>query len=212
MSETPELDRTDQLTPDVRAVVLVLHGGAEKGTNPVSWRGLAVLRLLPFAWAIDAATPDDIAVVRLKYARRGWNGRAAHPLHDAHWALDEIATRTAGAPVVLVGHSMGGRVGLNLLARSEVIGFVGLAPWVVPSDRVSARPGQGILLRHARRDRITSAAATARIATLLERQGADVELEIVDRDNHAMLARPWEWHQRTARFVAQLVAALPARS
>lgn len=210
MSPTPELDRTDHLTPGVRAVVLVMHGGAERGTSAVSWRGVAVLRLLPFAWTIRGTVPDDVAVVRLKYAQRGRNGQAAHPLHDARWALDEIARLTGGVPVVLVGHSMGGRVALNLLDRPEVVGVAALAPWVVGGDPMTARRGQAVLLRHAAGDRITSAKTTASLARRLKAQGAEVELDIVTRDNHAMLGRPWEWHSVTARFVARVVAQVVA--
>lgn len=212
MSGVPELDDPEQLTGNTRATVLVLHGGAEKGTTPVSWNALAVLRMTPFAWAIRQAVPEDVAVVRLKFRQRGWNGRAADPVKDTQVALEQIAKATGNAPVILVGHSMGGRAALNVLDHRQVIAMVGLAPWVVRADSVQARPGQRLYFRHAKADKITSAKATARLARRLAQQGVDVELDLVRFETHGMLARPWEWHSRTARFVAQVLSDVPARA
>ena len=91
-----------------RAVVLVLHGGRANSTE-ASPRGAAYLRMVPFAAAV-AAGHRDVAVWLLRYRVRGWNGPAEDPLHDARWALDEARRLHPGAPIVLIGHSMGGRV------------------------------------------------------------------------------------------------------
>ena len=101
--------------PDEPAgVVLVLHGGADTGHRPVTWAGLAVLRMLPFAVALRHRAGSRLAVVRLKYRVKGWNGIEQDPVHDARWALERIRRILPGAPVALVGHSMGGRVALQL--------------------------------------------------------------------------------------------------
>jgi len=116
------------------SAVLVLHGGSANSTMDVSRFAPAVLRLIPVAWAIAAHVPNA-AVYRLKFSVRGWNGDGAAVLGDARWAIDEIARAHTGVPIVVVGHSLGGRVAMHVVgsssgadssgARSRVVGAVG---------------------------------------------------------------------------------------
>ena len=135
-------------------VVLVLHGGAQASRMPVAWWRLAVLRMAPFASTIVRRAGDDLAVLRLKNRVRGWNGSRQDPVHDARWALDRIRRTLPGLPVVVVGHSMGGRVALQLSGEPDVVGVAALAPWV-ESDVRQPPPGVSLLLVHGSRDRIT---------------------------------------------------------
>ena len=48
-------------------------------------------------------------VGQVRYRYRGWNGVDADPVADVRQALDELADLVGEVPVVLVGHSMGGR-------------------------------------------------------------------------------------------------------
>ena len=82
---------------DPRGVVLILHGGAERSRMPVAWWRLPVLRMVPFASTIARRAGDDLAVLRLKYRVRGWNGSRQDPVHDARWALDRIRRTPARA-------------------------------------------------------------------------------------------------------------------
>jgi len=75
------------------AAVLVFHGGAADSTAPVSRFSPAVLRLIPVARAIARAEPS-VAVYRLRFGVRGWNGLGTDVLADAHQALADIAGRT----------------------------------------------------------------------------------------------------------------------
>ncbi|MBN9620076.1 MAG: alpha/beta hydrolase, partial [Actinobacteria bacterium] len=115
MTTAPVLDVA---TPGraVTAVALVLHGGRERGTGPVRARNLAVIRMQPFASALTrSGAPLGLAVARLRYRVRGWNGALRSPVDDVEWALDSLATRFPDAPVALVGHSMGGRAAVYAL-------------------------------------------------------------------------------------------------
>lgn len=108
----------------VTGVVLVLGGGRADSLARGSRRHLSYQRMRPFArTAARAAGPRGIAVWRLRYRVRGWNGDARDPVRDAFWALALAATRHPGAPVVLVGHSMGGMTIMALAeAHPEVFG------------------------------------------------------------------------------------------
>ncbi|MCW2658521.1 MAG: alpha/beta hydrolase, partial [Jatrophihabitans sp.] len=109
MTSVPAL-LVDEPRGEVRAVALVLHGGRSQGTGPVRARQLAVLRMRPFISSLRQAGADHgLAVARLRYAVRGWNGSAASPVADVRDALDQLAARFPGIPIALVGHSMGGR-------------------------------------------------------------------------------------------------------
>ena len=121
-------------------VVLVLHGGAQASRMPVAWWRLAVLRMAPFALTIVAASRRRPRRLRLKNRVRGWNGSRQDPVHDARWALDRIRRTLPGLPVVVVGHSMGGRVALQLERRARRRGSRG--PRAVGRERrASAPPG-----------------------------------------------------------------------
>jgi alpha-beta hydrolase superfamily lysophospholipase len=195
---------------DPLGVVLVLHGGAERGRMPVAWWRLPVLRMAPFATVITRRARDDLAVLRLKNRVRGWNGSRQDPVHDARWALDRIRRTLPGVPIVLVGHSMGGRVALRLCGEPGVAGVVALAPWV-ESDVRQPRPGIPVLLVHGSADRITDPRRTAILAKRLSDNGVDVTHVVVEGGNHAMLRDPARWHDTVADFVSDVLLA-PGRT
>ena len=188
------------LPPNPTGVVLVLHGGGVRGKVPMHWYTSPLLRMLPFALAIDHASHSDLAVVRLRNRYFGWNGAEQSPVHDARWALDVIRDRLPGVPIALVGHSMGGRVALTLASELDIRAVAALAPWIEPKDVPHGRPGQSFLLMHGTRDRTTDPRVTQRYAARLRRIGAAVTLIDV-LDGHAMLWQAPRWHQTVARFV-----------
>jgi pimeloyl-ACP methyl ester carboxylesterase len=190
--------------------VLILHGGAERSRVPVAWWRLAVVRMIPFATAITRLAPDDVAVLRLKNRVRGWNGSRQDPVHDARWALDRIRRTLPGVPVVLVGHSMGGRVALRLGGEPDVAGVVALAPWV-ESDVRQPRPGIPVLLVHGTADRITDPRRTAILATRFSDDGVDVTHVVVEGSNHSMLRDAATWHDTVAGFVSEVLTG-PGRT
>lgn len=191
--------------PDAaRGVVLVLHGGAERSRVPVAWWRLPVLRMVPFAASISRRAGDDLVVLRLKYRVRGWNGSRQDPVHDARWALDRVRRTLPGLPIVLVGHSMGGRVALHLGSEPGVAGVVALAPWV-ESDARQPRPGTPVLLVHGTRDRITDPRRTDILARRFSENGVDVRHVRIDGGTHAMLRDAPLWHDTVSDFVTTVL-------
>ncbi|MFL6167008.1 MAG: alpha/beta hydrolase [Ornithinibacter sp.] len=191
-------------------VVLVLHGGAAASRAPITWRCLAVLRMVPFATAIHRRAGDRLAVVRLKNRVRGWNGTRQDPLQDARWALDRIRHVLPRRPVVLVGHSMGGRVALQLSGEPDVVGVAALAPWV-EFDTRQPPPGVSVLLAHGSNDRVTDPRRTDVLAKRYTRDGVDLRYVEVEGGIHSMLRYPRIWHEAVADFVTDVLSG-PART
>jgi len=187
-------------TPDsVRAVALVLHGGRERSMEPVRGNQLAVLRMVPFARRL--AADGRLAVLRLRFGVRGWNGTTMSPVADASWALAQLAERYPGRPIGLVGHSMGGRTALRAAGHRQVRSVVGLAPWLPAGEPIGQLAGRRVLLAHGDQDRMTSAAATGRFAEQLRAAGVTASFVTVRGDGHAMLRRARLWHDLAAGFL-----------
>ena len=169
--------------------------------------------MVPFALAITRRarrSSDDVAVLRLKNRIRGWNGAAQDPLVDARWALDRVRRTLPGIPVVLVGHSMGGRVVLRLSDEPDVAGVAALAPWIA-GDARRPRPGIPVLLMHGTRDRLTDPRRTAALATRFAAAGVDVRHVPIDGGDHPMLRQANRWHDTVADFVSEVLRA-PGRT
>lgn len=196
------------------AVVLVLHGGAETSDHEVRWRDLAVLRLLPFARAARRAGGSRLAVARLRFAVKGWNGTDARPLHDARWALQQVRAAYPGLPVGVVGHSMGGRVALQVAGDDDIRAVVALAPWVHQHDAPRGRPGTAVLVLHGADDRITSPRASEEFVQRLRAQGVDATFEEDPGEGHALIRHARAHHRRAATWLRDrlLPGPEPART
>ena len=181
-------------------VVLVLHGGTSRSRAPVTWWRLAVVRMLPFATAIQHRAGDRVAVLRLKNRVRGWNGSRKDPVQDARWALERIRRVLPGTPVALVGHSMGGRVALALADEPDVVAVAALAPWVEGDSRRPRRDVK-VLLMHGTNDRITDPRRTSILARTWAETGSWVRFVPVRDETHAMLRQASLWHVTVAEFV-----------
>lgn len=187
-------------------VALVLHGGAVEGRQPNRPWSHNTVRLLPFARAL-ARLPGPIAVARLRFRYRGWNGEEASPVADARWALGEIRSRYPGVPIALVGHSMGGRTALTVAASARDVRLVvGLSPWIERGDPRPG-PGQRTVLVHGDRDVICPLWASRATVEAMRAEGLDATLVRVARSDHAMLLRARVW----TALVTDLVATTFAR-
>ena len=204
-----ELNWTSRPT-GASSVVLVLPGGQVKNTRAARWHDPSALRMVPVALAARAAGRGAFAVARLQYAVRGWNAAAASPLVDARAAMDEIEERYPGLPVMVVGHSMGGRVALALAADRRVRGVLALAPWIERSDRITPSAGVRLLLVHGLKDPITSAALSRSTVARLQAQGAHASFVGLRREGHAMLLRAAVWDQVTTGFLRASIEATSA--
>jgi pimeloyl-ACP methyl ester carboxylesterase len=185
------------------ALVLVLHGGRETSTAVTQAGQLAVLRMIPIGRRIASVGGGRLAVARLRFAVRGWNGRDQSPVADARWALDLLTTRYPNLPIGLVGHSMGGRTALRVGGYPGVRSVVGLAPWLPPGEPIDQLAGRQVLLVHGTADRMTSPRGSAAFAAALARSGTAAGLVEVTGGTHAMLRRPRLWHDLTARFLTR---------
>jgi pimeloyl-ACP methyl ester carboxylesterase len=194
----------------VRAVALVLHGGRANSHAPVRARHLTVVRMTPFATSLRRAGADlGLAVARLRYVVRGWNGGAQSPVADVQWGLRQITERFPGVQVALVGHSMGGRAAIYSAATSSVQAVVGLAPWIEPDDPVEPVANRHVLVIHGDRDRITNPANSA-AWTEHARAVADSAAYVrVSGERHAMLRRAGLWHSMATTYVLATLLDVP---
>ncbi|MGO4596809.1 alpha/beta hydrolase [Terrabacter sp. 2RAF25] len=186
-------------------VVLVMHGGAVDGFEPNHPWSHNVARLVPFARALRKI-PGPVAVARLRFRVRGWNGSENMPVVDAQWALRQVRETYPGTPVALVGHSMGGRVAMHLGDEDDVRLVVALAPWIEPDD---PWPGQGrrTVVIHGDRDVICGLSRSRERIEKMRADGLDATLVRVARSDHAMLVRAPLW----TALVTETVAATFAR-
>lgn len=190
-------------------IVLVAHGGQSASRAPTSPVQLSVLRIIPIAGAIrDAVRGGGTEVRRVRFRVRGWNGAEASPVRDLTGLLDEIGAGPGHTPVVLVGHSMGGRAALRAAGHPLVTAVAGLAPWLPPGEPADQLAGRRVLLVHASDDRVVRPADTWAYA---ERASAVTEVAAIELRNgdHAMLRRARVWHAIAAEF-ARLALRQPA--
>ncbi|WP_418062631.1 alpha/beta hydrolase [Pimelobacter simplex] len=206
MTDAPVL--TDRLLPErPRALVLVLHGGAERSTEPLGRRSGAWRRSRALARHLaPTLLPDDIGLLVLRYRVKGWNAGVEalpSPVPDARWALDQIAAEH-DVPVAIVGHSMGARTGVAVADHPSVRGVVALAPWLPVDDPVTPLTGKVLRAAHGRLDRITSARATRKY---VERAAAIADAEFTDMGptGHYMLRRVPLWNAVTAASVREIL-------
>lgn len=193
------------------AVALVLPGGRADSFAPTDTRQLTAVRMRPFARALHRrAGRRGLAVWTVRYRYRGWNGPEMSPVADARWALAEVRRRHGDVPVVLVGHSMGGRTALRVADDDNVRGVVALAPWLLDSEPVEQLAGKDVLIAHGTLDAVTSPRASRRYADRARGVARSVRYVAVRGDTHAMLLRWRRWSTLTTRFTLGLLA-LPRR-
>jgi dienelactone hydrolase len=160
----------------------------------------------PFAWMLARR---GLAVYMLRYRVRGWNAPARNALVDARWAIAAVAESHPGVPVVLLGHSMGGRAALGAAGAPNVVAVCALAPWLDGNDPVAQLAGRTVLIAHGDRDRWTDPAASYAYALRAKAAGVAVCRFALPGAGHFMLTRIGDWHTLVRRFVLGVTGVEP---
>ncbi len=177
------------------AVILMLHGGQDRSTEPVTERSLSWRRSSAMQRAIaPRANAKGVSVWLLRYGIRGWNDPSApSPVPDARWALRQLDD--LDVPVVLLGHSMGGRTAAHVADDSKVVGIVTLAPWLPACERIDALRGKHLVAAHGSADRITSPGATREYVDRAREVTASAEFLDMGRVGHYLLRKAPKWNE-----------------
>ncbi len=178
-----------------RAVVLVLHGGQQSSFEPVrdrhaSWWRMAWLARSMARWS----RREGLSVLLLQNAVRGWNDpQDPSPVRDARRAIEQVAAAHPGVPVVLVGHSMGGRTACRVADGVGVVGVVLLAPWLPDGEPTSALRDRHLHVLHGTADRWTSPAASKAFVERARSKARAATWEAMPGAGHFMFRRVRRW-------------------
>lgn len=185
----------------VRACVLVLPGGQIRSEQAYRHWQPAGLRMAVVARLLRRRLGPDVKVVLVRYRMRGWNSPRQDPVRDAEALLRRIRDRCSPEKVVLVGHSMGGRVAAHLAALGGIDAVVALAPWWYGDKGDLIPVGTRLLVLHGTDDSRTDP-EISRLQTERARQrGVDAQWVGIPGVGHHMVRRWREWHRRTTDFV-----------
>jgi dienelactone hydrolase len=187
-----------------RALAVFCHGGTVASVQPPKERALSLARMRAIEQFVRASgTGLGLGTYLLRYRVAGWNGVAADAYADVRWALGELRARHGDdVPVVLVGHSMGGRAVLRAGDDPSVRAVCALAPWTPPGEPVEHLRGQTVAILHGRGDRWVPAGLSADFAVRAERAGARIARFTI-AGGHSMVRRAPVWHA----FVRDVVLA-----
>ncbi|MGY1803125.1 alpha/beta fold hydrolase [Blastococcus sp. SYSU D00922] len=193
------------------AVALLCHGGTVASVEPPRDRALSLVRMRAVEQFVAATgTGQGLTTCLLRYRVAGWNGVAADAFADVRWALARIRAEHGDVPVVLVGHSMGGRAVLRAGGEPGVRAVCALAPWTPPGEPVAHLRGATVAILHGRGDRWVPAALSAEFAARAQAAGARVARFTV-AGGHSMVRRALVWHAFTRDVVLARAGLAPMR-
>jgi len=161
---------------------------------------LGALRVCESAiFVVNAVMGVEVNTTRLWQRAEGARQRAETAEGEAKQARDGLEQATAahpGAPVTIVGHSMGGRTALRVAGDERVEGVCALAPWIEPGEPTAHLTRVRLLIAHGTVDRVTDPAAAAAFAA-----ATGARFVPVAGDGHAMLRHPVTWHRLVREFL-----------
>jgi dienelactone hydrolase len=180
----------------LRGIAVFCHGGRATGLEPPRAGALSLLRMREIERFVRRTTGGrGITTQLVRYRVAGWNGADADAYEDVRWTLEQIrAEHGPDVPVVLVGHSMGGRAALRAGGTPQVAGVCALAPWTPPGEPVAHLAGRTVTVLHGRGDRWVPARLSADFALRAARAGAHVA-RFTTVGGHSMLRGALRWHR-----------------
>jgi dienelactone hydrolase len=198
---------------EVRGIAVFCHGGTATSVAPPKERALSLVRMRAIEQFVRSSTADrGITTQLLRYRVAGWNGAAADAYSDVRWAITRIfAEHGPDVPVVLVGHSMGGRAALRAGGDPQVAGVCALAPWTPPGEPVDHLHGQTVAILHGRGDRWVPPQLSADFALRARRAGASVA-RFTTAGGHSMVRGALRWHRFARDVVLGATGIEPMRA
>jgi predicted esterase len=210
-NDTPVLEQRPA-TGETRGIALFCHGGTAASVEPPRERALSLVRMRAIEQFVHSTTADrGIATAMIRYRVAGWNGAAADAYADVRWAIGRLREQHGSdVPIVLVGHSMGGRAVLRAGGEPQVTAVCALAPWTPPGEPVMHLRDQTVVILHGRGDRWVPARLSGEFAVRARRAGARVARFTIE-GGHSMLRRAYRWHTFTRDVVLAGTGLEPMR-
>lgn len=194
-----------RITPRTRAVALLLHGGRAEEPQPQRLRDISYLRMLPFASAIWRGTRGRVAPTLVHNTDGGWIASSGSGVTQARETVRRLHD-DHGLPVILLGHSSGGWVALQVGGDEAVAGVVALAPWVDERQSVTRLRGTPVRIIHGDADDVCSPERARHLVERLQGEGGDAAFTSVPGGGHALMDPPWRWHALATRAVAEIAS------
>ena len=185
-------ERVEVASGGTPPTVLVLPGGKVTDRRRMRWWQAADLRMRAFTWVLRRRCPGA-SVHQVRYRLRGWNGAERSPVDDVRRVLDDL--RPSGAPVLLIGHSMGGRVAAAVADDPRVRCVLALAPWWPDGEGAGIPAGTRLVVAHGTADRWTDPLASWMQTELAVLRGVDAQWIGIAGAGHTMLRDPGRWHR-----------------
>ena len=110
--------------------------------------------------------------------------------------------RYDAANIVVVGHSMGGRVAAHLSASGDVGAVVALAPWWPREDAEVIPNTCRLLVLHGTADTRTDPHSSYRQTLRARDRGVDANWISIEGGGHYLIWQWPRWHELTAQFAA----------
>lgn len=124
--------------------IVLAFGGSSARANSPRWSPSVT-------WLVEQLAEDEPSSIYLevRYRDRRWSALESC-IRDARAAICSVH---AGAPVTLLGFSMGGGVAIAVSDDARVAGVVALAPWVPDSVPLSGLAGKRLAIVYGANDR-----------------------------------------------------------
>ena len=188
----------------------MLHGGtddAEKAQRPAR-------RLYPATtnshWiqngVNDLLGSKGVASWSLKHRLAGWDiPHNPTPVREARQAIERMRQTHSDIPIILVGISMGARTAVRAATEDNVVGVVGLVPWLPAEESPAPLVGKHLRVGYASLDRTCPYHSMSDFIARAHGVAASVTTKNVGPDVHEMVL-PRTWQPFTARCIEDILS------